>query len=239
MQTPTTEKTYLERNPITLQLLQKIDAQVPESASAFVPYLNQAAFKYKIDTRLRLALFLAHLMVESQHMQRTVENLNYSADGLLSTFGRHRISEAQAKKYGRIDAAVRRRTGWNLKDQKANQEAIANIVYGGAWGAANLGNTQPGDGWRLRGRSLVQTTGRWNYGQEGKDLGVDLLSSPELLETPKYAVDSAGNFWRRKGLNEYADRGDVAGSTKRINGGTSHLKERTDYYNAALKHLPR
>lgn len=86
------------------------------------------------------------------------ESLNYSVQGLLKTFGRHRISAADATRLGRRDAAPKR---------AANQEAIANLIYGGAWGRDNLGNTQPGDGWTYRGRGLVQITGRANYAKFG------------------------------------------------------------------------
>lgn len=86
------------------------------------------------------------------------ESLNYSVDGLLKTFGRHRISAADAARFGRRDTAPKR---------AANQEAIANLIYGGEWGKANLGNTMPGDGWTYRGRGLSQITGRANYEKFG------------------------------------------------------------------------
>lgn len=102
-----------------------------------------------------------------------VENLNYSVNALLTKFSRDRISEAEARRLGRNDA-----TG-----QKANQQGIANAIYGGEWGRANLGNTQPNDGWYFRGRSWPQLTGRKNYTKADQALGLngDLLRDPSIL----------------------------------------------------------
>lgn len=97
-----------------------------------------------------------------------LENLNYKSSALISKF-RGRISIADANKFGRIDGK-----------QPANQNAIANIIYGGDFGRRQLGNTQPGDGWRYRGRGLVQITGRRNYDKLGKLLGINLVDNPEL-----------------------------------------------------------
>lgn len=102
-----------------------------------------------------------------------VESLNYSVDALISKFSRERISIADARRYGRNDA-----TG-----QKANQEAIANCIYGGSWGLKNLGNTQPGDGWWFRGRSWPQLTGRGNFTKADTTLKLKgaLLADPSIL----------------------------------------------------------
>jgi putative chitinase len=106
------------------------------------------------DIRM-IAYAMATPMIETGGTYSPVtENLNYSVDALKSKFG-NRISSSDAAKYGRTAM------------QKANQEAIANIIYGGEWGKNNLGNTQPGDGWKYRGRSLTQVTGRRNYAKFG------------------------------------------------------------------------
>ncbi|MGO4781692.1 glycoside hydrolase family 19 protein, partial [Lysobacter sp. 2RAB21] len=60
------------------------------------------------------------------------------------------------------------------------QEAVANAIYGGKWGAKNLGNTQEGDGWNFHGRGYVQLTGRSNYAAAGKELGLDFTANPGL-----------------------------------------------------------
>lgn len=99
------------------------------------------------------------------------ENLNYSVASLTSKFP-NRISVADAQKYGR--SAM----------QPANQEAIANTIYGGNWGKENLGNTQTGDGWKYRGRGLTQITGRRNYakfGYENNPEGVSVLKDAAII----------------------------------------------------------
>jgi len=93
-------------------------------------------------------------------------------------------------------------------------------------GRADLGNTQPGDGFRFRGRGLIQITGRANYAACGEALGLDFLAHPELLEQPDGASRSAAWFWSRHGLNAYADDGDFVTLTRRINGGTNGLADR-------------
>lgn len=90
----------------------------------------------------------------------------------------------------------------------------------------DLGNTQPGDGARFRGRGMIQITGRANYGMMGAALDLPLVATPELAERPEVAVLTAIEFWRRGGLNAVADRGDWATVTRRINGGLTALDER-------------
>jgi predicted chitinase len=103
--------------------------------------------------------------------------------------------------------------------------------------AKSLGNTQPGDGFRYRGRGPIQITGRANYKKYGDLLGVDLVSNPDLAAQPKYAFQTAGLFWRMRGLNELADAEDFTTITKRINGGLTGLAERERYYEVAKKAL--
>jgi putative chitinase len=100
-------------------------------------------------------------------------------------------------------------------------------------GRKDLGNTEPGDGFRYRGRGLIQTTGRNNYFRTGQALGVDLIDKPELLSTADLAARSAGWFWRINDLNKLADEGDFVKITKRINGGTNGLDDRLALYEAA------
>lgn len=115
---------------------------------------------------------------------------------------------------------------------------VKEIASGEAYeGRVDLGNNSPGDGVRFKGRGLVQITGRANYRDCGIALGVDLVSSPELLETPSLACRSAGWFWQSKGLNELADKGDFLRITKKINGGTTHYQERLTFYERAQRVL--
>lgn len=99
--------------------------------------------------------------------------------------------------------------------------------------ARDLGNTQPGDGAKYKGRGLIQVTGRANYLACGKALGLDLINKPELLEQPVYAVESAGWYWGMRKINAAADADDIVKITKLVNGGRMHLDRRTAYYNLA------
>lgn len=94
----------------------------------------------------------------------------------------------------------------------------------------DLGNTQPGDGKRFKGRGPIQVTGRSNYRTYGKLLNVDLIADPTRAATPEVGFRIAGVFWQRNGLNELADKEFFKTITKRINGGFNGLEERTRYY---------
>lgn len=100
-------------------------------------------------------------------------------------------------------------------------------------GRADLGNTEPGDGFKFRGRGLLQTTGRANYQRVGDALGVDLVQEPDHLSEPDFAARSAGFFWQSHNLNDLADSGDFERLTKRINGGLNGYAERCALHEAA------
>jgi predicted chitinase len=93
-------------------------------------------------------------------------------------------------------------------------------------GRKDLGNTEPGDGVRYKGRGIFQCTGRANYAAYGRKLGLDLVNNPELAAVPEVSVRIACEYWKAKGLNGWADRNDPVMITKRINGGRNHLAER-------------
>lgn len=99
-----------------------------------------------------------------------------------------------------------------------------------AW---QLGNSDPGDGFRYRGRGLIQVTGRGNYAAFADFSGHDFVGQPDLLELPEHATASAGWFWRAHGLNELADAGDFVKITRRINGGINGLADRQAYWERA------
>lgn len=104
-------------------------------------------------------------------------------------------------------------------------------------GRADLGNTVKGDGFKFRGRGLIQITGRANYAACGEALGLDLISKPELLELPQWAAASAAWFWKSNGLNTLADNGEFVKITRRINGGLTGQEDRMALYDRALKVL--
>lgn len=115
---------------------------------------------------------------------------------------------------------------------------VRELASGAAYeGRKDLGNTQPGDGVRFRGRGLIQVTGRGNYAACGKALGLDLLAKPKILEQTVNACRSAGWFWQSRGLNALADAGDQVAVTRRVNGGTNGLAERLAYFKVAQKVL--
>ncbi|HEU4595186.1 MAG TPA: peptidoglycan-binding protein [Pyrinomonadaceae bacterium] len=104
-------------------------------------------------------------------------------------------------------------------------------------GRRDLGNTQPGDGFRFKGRGPIQVTGRSNYRRYGDMLGVDLISNPQLAATPEVGFRIAGLYWRTNGINAMADRQDIVAVTRAINGGTNGLEDRKKYYERAKRVL--
>lgn len=100
-------------------------------------------------------------------------------------------------------------------------------------GRVDLGNLQPGDGFRYRGRGLLQVTGRANYRRVGVALGADLESFPDLLAEPGMAARSAACFWQAHNLNALADARNFIGLTRRINGGLNGLSDREQLWASA------
>lgn len=181
--------------------------------------LGEAAAKYfptvDLTTPLRIAHALAQQSVETGGFAKLVESLNYAPEGLRKTFSKARISDAECESLGRKPG------------RPAQQEKIANLVYGGAWGLKNLGNKEAGDGWKYRGRGAKQTTGRSNYEGVKTVTGIDVIAKPELLEDPDMGMQAACIFWQAKKCNQFADRDDIKGLTIAINGGTNGLADRT------------
>jgi predicted chitinase len=103
--------------------------------------------------------------------------------------------------------------------------------------AKRLGNTEPGDGKRYKGRGVIQITGRSSYKKYSELLGLDLINNPDLAATPAVVFRTGALYWKVSGLNELADAEDFISITKRINGGTSGLADRVRYYELAKKAL--
>jgi putative chitinase len=111
---------------------------------------------------------------------------------------------------------------------------VREIASGAAYeGRKDLGNNEVGDGRRYRGRGLIQVTGKDNYRECGRDLGVNLVVNPELLEKPELAALSAAWYWKKHGCNELADTGSFGLITRKINGGTNGWKLREEFYRIA------
>lgn len=184
--------------------------------------LGRAAARHfptaEIDTAMRVAHALAQQSVETRGFTQLVESLNYSVDGLKGTFRRSRISAADCERLGRKPGEPAL--------SPARQQAIANIIYGGAFGRTQLGNTEDGDGARFIGRGAKQTTGRANYAQVKQLTGADVISNPALLEEPELGMRAACIFWADRKCNEMADDDDIKALTLRINGGDNGLDDR-------------
>jgi predicted chitinase len=182
-------------------------------AEQYLPHLEETLPKHGIaDTRLRLAHFFAQVLHESGSMRFDMENLNYSSDALRRVFGKYFPTAEDA------DACAR------------NPEKIANRVYANRMGN---GDERSGDGWKYRGRGLIQLTGRSNY-----KAFADWIGDPRVMDDPdlvaiEYAVHSAVFFWVRNDLNRLADNDDVVGVTTRINGGVNGLAHRRELLNKA------
>jgi len=184
--------------------------------------LNSALPKYEISNARRIAAFISQCAHESRDFTALEENLNYREDTLLRVFPRY------------FGAGKR-----NAAEYARNPEKIANYVYMDEFRskAGALGNVQPGDGWRFRGRGLKQLTGRNNYARFAKHYDMTPEQASDWIETKEGALASALWFWQTNNLNPVADTGDVAALTKRINGGDIGLADRQSRYAVAMQAL--
>lgn len=127
-----------------------------------------------------------------------------------------------------------------LAHESGELRYMEEIASGAAYeNRANLGNTQPGDGKRCKGRGPIQLTGRANYTKYGQLLGLDLVNDPTIAATKEVGFRIAGQFWKLNGLNQLADQQQFKAITKRINGGYNGLDDRIKYYERAKKVLSK
>ena len=127
-----------------------------------------------------------------------------------------------------------------LAHESAELRYMEEIASGAAYeGRASLGNTQPGDGKRYKGRGPIQLTGRANYTKYGDLLGLDLVNNPTIAAATEVGFRIAGQFWKLNGLNELADQQQFKSITKRINGGYNGLDDRLKYYERAKKAMSK
>lgn len=169
-----------------------------------------AMAKYGINTPLRMAHFIAQTGHESSGFATVEESLNYKSSALTAKFPK-RITPADAERYGRTDS------------HPADQRMIGSIIYANRNGN---GDVKSGDGYKYRGRGLIQITGRGNYSALVNQLRVDIVNNPEKLTEPNLAAESAAAWWKNNGLNEVADSDDVDRITRIINGGTNGMEDR-------------
>lgn len=180
-----------------------------EILDALVNSQDILAEKYEVNSPLRMAHFLGQTALESGGFRLTEENLNYSADRLLAVFPKY---------FKNIDARAYHR----------QPEKIANHVYANRMGN---GDEDTGDGYKFRGRGLIQLTGRNNYTLFADDNNMTLEDAVDYLNTPEGAIESAAWFWYKNNVNDLADSDNIRSVTKRVNGGDHGLAERTSYTN--------
>lgn len=147
--------------------------------------------------------FLGQILHESDGLQHLTEQMHYSAERLTVVWPSRFPTVNDARPYAN------------------NPEALANKVYGG-----RMGNNEPGDGWRYRARTPLGITGKDNYQWLGDLLGQDLVSLPELLEQPHYALEACIAWWEGKIPDTMI--GDVEKITERVNGGLIGLVDREE-----------
>lgn len=176
--------------------------------------INNAFKKYFVIDKNEIAMFLAQTTHESNNYKRLEESFNYRPERLFQVF---------KKRVGTIEKAK------ELCSQ--GSEAIANFVYGG-----RLGNAKD-EGYKYRGRGIIQLTGKNNYKYYGEKLNIDLVNSPDLAKEPNIAIEIALLFWKEKGCGLLARNGDVKGVTKLINGGYNGLEDRQNRFDSILKIL--
>jgi len=157
------------------------------------------------------AMLMSNVDVETGGFKKNEENLNYSAK---------RLQEVFPKYYSTPEAA---------RADANNPEAIANKVYGG-----RMGNTDAGDGYKYRGRGDIQLTGKAQYADMGKKLGVDLVNNPDLAMDPKYSAQIAVQHWKGSGADKAAMAGDQDRARKLTNGGTNGLEDVKSKYDGYL-----
>lgn len=182
----------------------------------WVDALNATFNRFNILTPIQQASFIGQCGHECGQFKVLEENLNYRAETLMKLWKSRFPTIEIANEYAR------------------NPKKIANKVY-----SSRMGNRDEasGDGYRFRGRGCIQLTGHANYFHAGQACGQDFVMEPDLVATPMYAAMTAGWFWDTHKLNDYADRRDYVGMTKKINGGTIGLNDRIAHIEKALQVL--
>lgn len=185
----------------------QVQALAPNAKLAYLDAFDCADTVFALTQVNRSALRIAHLMAQTLHETGGLtifeENMNYRADRITQVWPSRFVTVASALPFER------------------NPEKLANKVYAG-----RMGNTQPGDGYRFRGRGMIQVTGRESYAKFGRLLGIDLENDPELAVDPRYSLAIACAEYQSSGAIVHADRDDIVAVTKAINGGTVGLADR-------------
>lgn len=199
------------------QQLADIMACPLQRATMWAPHINAAISRYAINTHTRAAMWLAQIGHESGSLARVEENLNYTTVARLrQIFPRHFPTPDVAAKY------------------VGKPEWIGSRVYANRMGN---GPEQTGDGFKYRGRGLMQVTGKANYAEMAHLLLLPLVGQPELLVQLPHAAMSSGAFWNARNLNRFADAGQFEQTTRIINGGLNGHADRVARFKRALSVL--
>ena len=210
----------------TIEHLKAAKVKNPEK---WIDALVDTCRDFEINTPERIASFLAQTSHESGGYTMLSENLNYRATTLAACWpNRFAVLGADKKPIKENGKLVPTKLAESIAGKP---ELIANLVYSSRMGN---GPAESGEGWKYRGRGLKQLTGKDNYTRCGQALGVDLVSNPDLLLEPMYAAKSAGWFWKTNKLAEFADKEDIKGMTKKINGGLIGYDARQALYDACV-----
>ncbi len=165
-------------------------------------------------------------MVTESELQQIMPNLSAAKRQLYLPFLQTAMKEFEITSFAREAAFLAQ-----LAHESAELRYMEEIASGRAYeGRRDLGNTQPGDGKRFKGRGPIQLTGRANYQQYGRLLSLDLIGDPLQAATPQVGFRIAALYWKLHGCNKLADQGDFLTITRRINGGTNGLTDRRKYY---------
>ena len=202
-------------------------------AEVWLPYFNTIPKNFGIDTPLRMAAFLAQVGHESGGLTLLEENLNYSAEGLANTFPKRYAKRLQNGLYAKNSVGRYLPTDLAIKIAR-KPVLIASWTYADRMGN---GSVESQEGWKYRGRGILQITGKSNYAELTLNTGIDFVSNPDLLKEPAYALISACFFWKSNNLNRFADKKDILSLSKAINGGIIGLEHRKALYEKACKTL--
>lgn len=208
----------------------------PDVARQWLAPIQVTCEKFQINTKYRIAAFLAQCAHESGGFTMLEENLNYRAATMANCWpARFAEQEADPNKPGKtrpkLDAKGAKIPTKVALALEKHPEQIANIVYSNRMGN---GSVESGDGWKYRGRGLKQLTGKDNYTRCGAGISADFVAHPELLLEPQYAALSGGWFWSSNKLDVFADKEDIEGMTKKINGGLIGIDNRKKRYKDCL-----
>lgn len=198
---------------LTIEIMRKQwlhgDQHIPGLLEGIVEASDAVFTKYDVNTPLVISHLLAQFSEEAGQGLEMVENMNYSASRLLEVFPTH------------FTVTMARRSAHNPK-------IIADIAYGG-----RMGNSPPpsDDGWNYRGRGLSQVTGKDGYQNLQKfltehNVDIDIMEDPDLIVSPQYTLECGVADWLLCGCKPYAEKDDIVGETRKLNGGTNGLAER-------------